>query len=588
MKYKSILLLAAAAGLVFTVPAYPQFSKLLGKDKDKNAEREQKEKERDAKNVSRYEKLKEYSLNKYQNDPDFRDQVDQAFEDLLRDHSVRAYEKNITRDSYIKTVHEDNWRVHVNLYDNLRVQDHINHIGQRLVPDGSDKLFAFRVTPDPIPSAETLATGTIYISTGLISLLDSEAQLAFVLAHEMAHVELDHWKERVMMNEGSEAYAADQGKKAAKIALLGGIAGAAIGGIAGRSAATTIGGAAAGGVTGLVVGALLNRPLIVNWDKVEEDAADDMAFRQVLAVNYDVREVPKLYTAMENAVVRDTRVGLGFLGNRKRIKQRREKAQDLLANAYKAEVEAKLKAGFMGDSAEHRNLMAELKRDNGIMAYYHDMFDMSRTNLAEAVSIRDNDPAAHYFYGKVLELVGRTDDDRKLAVQSFVKASQFDYRKQNYGSHLHEALLMLQDQEDRKVNLNKTEFTKDLDDYVTNYAYWNIAYSQLRMFPPNMDSIYEYMRLYGNSDWQPKPPDIKDLTNYANYYSLAPDLSSPYAHHEPPAPKGPGGNAARQDSTLDKAAEAMCRVPGGLKPCAALQGAKAARKLTQPPAAKPQ
>jgi hypothetical protein len=58
------------------------------------------------------------------NDPDFRDQVDQAYKELLRDHSDRAYDKNVTRDSYIKTVHEDNWRVHVNLYDNLGAGPH--------------------------------------------------------------------------------------------------------------------------------------------------------------------------------------------------------------------------------------------------------------------------------------------------------------------------------------------------------------------------------------------------------------------------------------------------------------------------------
>ncbi|MGO4882023.1 MAG: M48 family metalloprotease [Bryobacteraceae bacterium] len=555
MKSKIIVPIALLAGLIGAVPVSAQHIPFT-KPKDKDEQMKKNE----AKNASRYDRLKTYSTDKYASDPDFRDEVDQAYEDLLRTHSERAYEKNVTRDSYIKTVHEDNWRVHVNLYDNLRVQDHINHIGQRLVPEGSDRLFAFRVTPDPIPSAETLATGTIYISTGLISLLDSEAQLSFVLAHEMAHVQLDHWKERVMMDKGAEAYSVDQGKKIAMIGLLGSGIGGIVGGAAGRSAGTALAGAAVGGAAGLIAGALLNQPLIVNWDRVEEDQADEMAFKQVLAANYDVREVPKLYTAMENAVVRDTRVGLGFLGNRKRIVQRREKAQDLLANAYKAEIEAKLKTGFLGDSAEHRNLMAELKRDNGIMAYYHDMFDMARNNLAEAVAIRDNDPAAHYFYGKVLELVGRTDDEHKLAIQSFATAAKFDFRDENYGSYLHEALMMLQDQEEKKTNLDADQFKKALDAYVTNYAQWNIEYQQMRMFPPNLDSIYEYMRIYGDKNWRPKAPDLKELANYSQYYNL------PVETVREPLPKGPTGTGGNQPTIADKAVS-LCTVAGKTVPC---------------------
>jgi predicted Zn-dependent protease len=36
----------------------------------------------------------------------------------------------------------------------------------------------------------------------MVSLLDSEAQLAYVLAHEMAHVLLEHWRDLVTMQHG--------------------------------------------------------------------------------------------------------------------------------------------------------------------------------------------------------------------------------------------------------------------------------------------------------------------------------------------------------------------------------------------------
>ncbi len=521
---------------------------------------QKKESERDQKNQLRFDKLKEYATNRYNTDPDFHEQVDQAYEDLMREHSDRAYEKNIGRGSYLKTVHEDSWRMHVNLYDNLMVQDLVNEIGQRLVPEGSEKLFAFKVVADPVPSAETLATGTIYVSTGMISLLDNESQLAYVLAHEMAHGFKEHWKERVLLREGEEEYNKEQGRKVARWALLGSVAGGVAGATLGKSISDTIGGAAGGGAIGLLTGVLLNRPLIVNWDKEEEDEADEVAFKSVLRANYDVREVPKLYAAMEKAVVRDTRVGLGFLGSRRRVLQRRETAERLIATSYKADIDTKLKSAQMvGDSAEYRNLMAELKRDNGILAYYHDMFEMARRNLEEAALIRDNDPAVHYYHGKILKLVGRTPEDHKNAMSELAKAEQFDYRKQNYGTSLHRALSMIE--EDPQAH--KAEIVKELNEYVTNYARWNVERWQLRYFPPNMDTIYEYMRLYGDPGWRPQAPDAKDLPNYSALLALGtPDGVEPV--HEQPKTTSVQANAPTAAPTVKDAVKGVLnQVHGG-------------------------
>jgi hypothetical protein len=533
--------LVSALALQTSTPAFaaadpepdPQFGigkkggdKDKDKDKVKEDERDRKERERDQKNTNRYEKLKEYSTTKYRNDPDFRDDVEEAWEDLLRNHSDVAYSKNTNMASYIKTVNEDNWRMHVNLYDNLLVQNLVNRVGQRVVPESSEKLYAFKVTPSPIPMAETLATGTVYISTGMISLLDSEAQLAYVLAHEMAHVHFDHWKERTMMEIGSEEYAKDQATKARRVGMIAGIGAGVLGGVmggrSGGAGGAVVGAAGLGALgygVGTLVGGLVNRPLVVNWDRIQEDAADELAIKSVLNANFDVREVPKLYLALERSVTRDTRVGLGFLGDRKRIGQRKERVAALLDGALKAEVEAKLKnSSLIGDSAEFRNLMAELKRDNGIMAYYHDMFDLSRNNLKDALAVRDNDPAAHYFYGKVMSLTGRTPSELREATTSFQKSASLDYRNQNYGAFIHAAMGMVQE----KRSGNEKEITNALDSYVTNHAKWMIESGQLRMFPPNLDTVYEYMRLFGDKGWRPKAPDTKDLLIYAGYGNLLP------------------------------------------------------------------
>jgi hypothetical protein len=162
--------------------------------------------------------------------------------------------------------------------------------------------------------------------------------------------------------------------------------------------------------------------------------------------------------------------------------------------------------------------MAELKRDNGILAYYSDMFEMARTNLADAVAIRDNDPAAQYFYAKTLKLVGRTEEDTRLAKEAFAKAVKYDTRNQNYGAHLHLALMMA-----RENGVDPKQIEAELDTYVTDYAHWMAERYALALYPPNLPAIYEYVALYGGDpNWKPKVPDVKELIEYQRFALYGP------------------------------------------------------------------
>jgi tetratricopeptide (TPR) repeat protein len=492
--------------------------------------KEQQEKT-DQKNQATYEKLKTDAEQRYTTNTAFKESVDASFDSLLRTHKATAYSRNISRGSKIYAVHEDRFRIHEGLYDNLLVQDHINRIGQNLVPKDSDKVFAFRLLPDPTPNAETLATGTIYISTGMLALLDNEAQVAYVLAHEMAHIQQDHWRLKVKMEQELPIYNADQEKKGALITSGLSILGAGIGGAVAKSVTGAVVGAASGAVAGMIANQFINQQAVVSWDRAQEDEADALAFKYLLEAKYDVREIPKLYVALENTASKDTRTTLGFLGERNRVKQRREKATDLVEKAHKADIELQLKnGGFSGDSANHRNLMAELKRDNGIMAYFSDMFQIARQNLEEAVSIRSNDSAAQYYLGKVLETTGRTAEDRKAALKCFAKAAENDPLQENFGSHLHYALMMMGEQ-----SPNNEQITKELDTYVTDYVKSQIEYSKSLLLPPNLETIYDYMSKYGNVNWHYNLPDeAKDMR--VTPASLTPDATTAKA---PEAPKPP-------------------------------------------------
>lgn len=79
-------------------------------------------------------------------------------------------------------------------YEDAELQAYVNRVGQRLVAnsDKPDLGFTFTVVDSPDINAFALPGGYIYINRGLLAYLDSEAELAGVLAHEIGHVTARH------------------------------------------------------------------------------------------------------------------------------------------------------------------------------------------------------------------------------------------------------------------------------------------------------------------------------------------------------------------------------------------------------------
>ncbi len=77
------------------------------------------------------------------------------------------------------------------VYHDEAMETYVNQVGRAMLPSGTAPervMWQFRVVRDPMANAFALPNGSIYVTTGLVSLLDNEDQLAGVLAHEMTHV----------------------------------------------------------------------------------------------------------------------------------------------------------------------------------------------------------------------------------------------------------------------------------------------------------------------------------------------------------------------------------------------------------------
>jgi predicted Zn-dependent protease len=72
---------------------------------------------------------------------------------------------------------------------------YLRRIGQSLVPRDlklERVTWRFRALRDPQPNAFALPNGSIYVTTGLLALIDNESQLAAIFAHELTHVMRRH------------------------------------------------------------------------------------------------------------------------------------------------------------------------------------------------------------------------------------------------------------------------------------------------------------------------------------------------------------------------------------------------------------
>jgi len=80
------------------------------------------------------------------------------------------------------------------IYDNPALQSYVQNIGESLaaVSHRNKLVYRFTVLDSPMVNAFALPGGYIYITRGLLAYLNSEAELAAVLGHEIGHVTARH------------------------------------------------------------------------------------------------------------------------------------------------------------------------------------------------------------------------------------------------------------------------------------------------------------------------------------------------------------------------------------------------------------
>jgi len=93
----------------------------------------------------------------------------------------------------------DSYKSQLAMVSNQDQLKYVNDIGQELAKlMGRDEfIYEFNIVDDPTPNAFALPGGKIFIHTGMLNIIDSEAELAGVLSHEIAHSVLSHGYKKI-------------------------------------------------------------------------------------------------------------------------------------------------------------------------------------------------------------------------------------------------------------------------------------------------------------------------------------------------------------------------------------------------------
>jgi hypothetical protein len=152
------------------------------------------------------------------------------------------------------------------------VQKYVTQLGNSLLPPSEAVTtraleFRFFVVEDAAVNAFALPDGTVLVNTGLLGAVENEAQLAFVLSHEIAHaLQAHYWRHKKETDPKKWAL------------IIAGLAGSAAGG-----------GDLAVLLSQIGVAAILN-----GHSRRLENQADRIALQNLIEKGYDPREGPRL------------------------------------------------------------------------------------------------------------------------------------------------------------------------------------------------------------------------------------------------------------------------------------------------------
>jgi predicted Zn-dependent protease len=159
----------------------------------------------------------------------------------------------------------------IGLYNDSKVQTYVADLGKRMAASSErpNLPWEFHVVDDASVNAFALPGGFIYVTRGLMTSINDEAELATVVGHEIGHVTNRHSVQQISKAQLAQIGLGVGSILSSDIARFGQLASA-----------------------GLSI-------LFLKYSRDAENQADQAGFRYALNQNYDVREMTKVFETLD-------------------------------------------------------------------------------------------------------------------------------------------------------------------------------------------------------------------------------------------------------------------------------------------------
>ncbi len=265
------------------------------------------------------------------------------------------------------------------IIDDPAIVDYVNKVGNRIVDGLEEPLFNYRFHVIKVDSYNAFAipAGYIFINSGLLAAMDSEEELAGILAHEIAHVNARHISQKI-----------ERSKKIGWATMAGMAAGILIGAAGGGDAAQAVtSGSQAAGVAAEL-----------SYSRDNEIQADQLGLIYLTNAGYSAEGLLKILRKMRTKQWYDTEQVPTYMRTHPAIDDRIVYLDGQMAATPKAAETRSPKASDEFVRA-HTYLITRYGDENLILKH-----------LEEEVKKNPQDPMAHYRYGLILARVGRKDE----------------------------------------------------------------------------------------------------------------------------------------------------------------------------------
>ena len=257
------------------------------------------------------------------------------------------------------------------LYQDAEIENYLNQIVKKLHTNSisPDISFQIKVVKDPNLNAFAFPNGVIYIHSGILARMDNEAQLAALLAHEMAHCTQRH---------SFRALRSIKDRTQAKTATF-------------RELAQLL------GITGSIAS-------ISGYTRKLETEADRVGLDLALKANYDPREVLKLFELLKQEIEIEGIEEPYFFGTHPNVRQRIENVNNWLAEKYQGKITG------IKNTDVFQSKISRLVLDNARLDLRQGRFLVAQRTVEKFLTVKPDDARAYFLLGEIFRQRSRQDD----------------------------------------------------------------------------------------------------------------------------------------------------------------------------------